>query len=91
MFDQSNSDSEFTPEGYITFWRDRNISDYSTNIYSKHDWGGDLFLVRSSLWPQQCMTDAEAEIWWIKINVENKESLLLGAAYRPGQDKIKNP
>ena len=47
--DSSISDTEFTPGGYTTFRKDRDITNYPSGTYVQNNRGGVLLLVKTTL------------------------------------------
>ena len=87
-FDNDIQDSEYTPDGYVSFRRDRNIDFYSPGTYKVSDRGGVLILVKDILHPTRYTdADVEAEILWISINPHPTTSWLIGGCYRPEVDE----
>ena len=86
--DASISDSEFTPQGYVTFRKDRNIDYYAANIYRNENRGGVLMMVKSELnATRYTRAEVNAEIMWIQINPYPKAEWLYGVCYRPEVDE----
>jgi len=87
--DSSVKDSEFTPDGYTPFRRDRDISFYSTGTYVTEDRGGVLILCKDNLYPVEYESaTVDAEILWIQISPFPKFSYLIGGCYRPERDEL---
>ena len=86
--DQSVSDSEFTPQGYISFRKDRDIKMYSENRYKSENRGGILLMVKSELnATRYTEADADAEILWMQVNPHPRVEWLFGVCYRPEVDE----
>ena len=86
--DASISDSEFTPQGYVIFRKDRNINHYAANTYRNENRGGVLMMVKSELKATRYTRgEVNAEIMWIQINPHPKAEWLYGVCYRPEVDE----
>ena len=86
--DASISDSEFTPQGYATFRKDRNINYYAANTYRNENRGGVLMMVKSELnATRYTRAEVNAEIMWIQINPHPKAEWLYSVCYRPEVDE----
>ena len=48
-FDNSIGESEFTPDGFTTFRKDRNTNNYNPGTYTQNDRGGVLLLIKKTL------------------------------------------
>ena len=59
-FDNSIGDSEFTPDGFTTFRKDRNTNNYNPGTYTQNDRAGVLLLIKNYLNP-------DAEILWVTL------------------------
>ena len=73
-------DTEFAPDGYVVFRKDRNLKFYPEGTYVKEKRGGVLMLIKGNLNP--CIYDkgeCDAELLWVTVSV-NKVSLLVGVA-----------
>ena len=83
-------DSEFTPDGYKVFRKDRDINIYPIGTYQAKNRGGVLILVKAELNPvKEPNGDVDAEIIWIRINPVPKVSWLIGGCYRPEVEEEK--
>ena len=66
MMVASISDSEFTPQGYVTFRKDRNIDYYAANTYRNENRRGVLIMVKSDLnATRYSRAEVDVEILWI--------------------------
>ena len=82
------NDTEFTPDGYCCFRKDRDILNYSPRTYQKSDRGGVLILVKSALNPVSYNEgQVDAEIIWVQINPRPGLLWLIGGCCRPKVDE----
>jgi len=59
-------------------------SDYSVHRKDRHDgYGGSLILVRNNIQCEKIEIDTPCDILFIKVECMNKETLIIGSAYRP--------
>ena len=88
FLDESISSTEFTPEGFQCFRKDRNINFYRPGTYVDSNRGGVLLLVRSDLNPILSESSkVEAELLWVNITLHSRAEWLLGVCYRPEVDE----
>ena len=84
------SDTEFTPPGYTTFRKDRNLNFYSPGIYKQEGRGGVAVMVKNWLEPVACkLGEVQAEIIWIQISPSIHHRWLIGGCYRPEEDEFQ--
>ena len=87
-FDDSVKDSEYTPDGYLSFRKDRNLNAYSSGTYQIEDRGGVLMLVKECLHPTRIeQWEPEIEMLWVAINPQPKVTWVIGGCYRPEVDE----
>ena len=89
-FDCNVLDSEFKPQDYQVFRKDRKLEFYTEGTYSQLDRGGVLILVKSFLNPVPYdKGDVDAEILWITINPRPRVTWLIGGCYRTEEDEAQ--
>ena len=88
--DKEVMSSEFTPEGYITYRKDRNIKDYTEGTYVQSDRGGVLIMLKGELNPHDIVDDIEAEMLWLSITPYKDTTLRIGVVYRPDKGRQHN-
>ena len=88
--DESVADSEFTPDGYSCFRKDRSLNFYPEGTYSVQARGGVAILVSNSLNPTRNVElDTDAELIWVNIQPNDSTTALLGVAYRPDKGGLQ--
>ena len=80
-----NVDStEFTPNDYLCFRKDRNLDFYNEGTYSETARGGALLLIKRNLNPVLYPKGVvPAEVMWCKVFPTPKTEVLVGVVYRP--------
>ena len=88
FLDDQISDSEFQPQGYAVFRKDRNINFYCEGTYVDNNRGGVLLLIKEELNPTlHPASNVEAELLWVNISLNPKTDWIVGACYRPERDE----
>ena len=86
--DNTVNNTEFTPDGYTAFRKDRDINHYNPGTYTQNERGGVLLLVKNLLNPViYTEADVDAEIVWVTLNPHPNLSWLVGVCYRPETDE----
>ena len=81
--DSSVLDSEFVPEGFKAFRRDRDIKFCNEGTYTNTRRGGVAILCKEDLNPQEYTKgDTNVEIKWVQINPVPNVHYLIGGCYR---------
>ena len=88
FLDDQIQDSEFQPEGYKVFRKDRNIKYYHDGTYVDSNRGGVLLLIKDYLNPTlNPASNVEAELLWVNIAINPKSEWIVGVCYRPEKDE----
>ena len=86
--DENVLNSEFTPNNYSCFRKDRKLSFYTPGTYVQENRGGVMILVKNNLHPTLYQDgEVDAEIIWVRINPLPNISWLIGGCYRPEEDE----
>ena len=82
--DNNLDSTEFTPDDYLCFRKDRNLDFYNEDTYSETARGGALLLIKRNLNPVLYLKgDVPAEVVWCKVFPSPKTEVLVGVVYRP--------
>ena len=88
FLDSSIDDAEFTPQGYKSFRKDRDISWYKKGTYVEKNRGGVLLLIKEELNPaSHPASNVEAEILWVSTSINPQTDWVFGVCYRPEVDE----
>ena len=82
--DNNVDSTEFTPDDYLCFHKDRNLDFYNEGTYSETARSGALLLIKRNLNPVLYPKgDVPAEVVWCKVFTSPKTEVLVGVVYRP--------
>ena len=83
-----DSDSEFLPNGYQIFRKDRDITFYPTGCFTVYNRGGVAIVVKSELKPKLCVeNNPRAELIWCDIEPLPGKVTTIGCCYRAEKGK----
>jgi len=99
------NDSEFLPDGYQVFRKDRRLDFFPEGCYSSVDRGGVALIIKNNLKPRRCIeNDPKAELIWCDFEVAPGKVTTIGCCYRAEKgrdhslqlicesiDKVTNP